>query len=129
MSQVTDQAHKKFKLFTGPLHTDGTIGPLADEVAKFVRDAKIAPKSIGVEYVEAAKKLVLSLGYRDDEPGYPVKLHSVRVGKFDQLDAAGLSNLEQTLGKASAGLPNVICHELYITKDHDFFMVFMTAAQ
>jgi hypothetical protein len=129
MSDITEQVHKKFKIFTGPLQGDGSLGALADEVTRFVREAGIAPKSIGVEFIDTAKRLVLTLGYRDDEPGYPVNIQCVPVGRVEQLDAAGLTHLEQALGRASAGVPNIICHELYITQDHDFFMVFMTAAK
>ena len=125
MSQIASQVHNKFKVFSGDLQPDKMIGGLADEVAGFARENKIAAKSIGVEYLESAKRLIITLGYRDDEEAYPIKLHSVSLGK---IDAAGgdFSALEQSMAEASARLSNVICHELYVTDEQDFLMIFMT---
>jgi hypothetical protein len=126
MSEIASQVHGKFKLFTGTLGADKTIGELADEVEAWVRSAKVAPKSIGVEYLEGAGRLILTVGYRDDETPYQVKLTCASIGKVESLDAAGLSKLEQAMAAASGKLRSIICHELYITDDNDFLMVFMT---
>lgn len=125
MTGITDQVHSKFKVFAGNLQPDKTIGPLADEVARFVADSKIAPKSIGVEYLESARRLIITLGYRDDEPGYPVKINCVSLGKIDSM-AGDFSALEEAMMNASRGQSNIICHELYVTEDHDLLMIFMT---
>ena len=126
MSQIADQVHDKFKVFTGKLAGDGTLGNLAAEVESWVKSAKVAPKSIGVEFIESAGVLLLSVGYRDDEAGYPVKLSSVRVGKIESIDAAGLANVEKAMATASGKLSNVICHELYVTGSSELLMVFMS---
>jgi hypothetical protein len=125
MSQIANQVHSKFKVFAGDLQPDKTIGGLAETVAAFATENKISAKSIGVEYLESAKRLIITLGYRDDEEAYPIKLHSVSLGK---VDAAGddFSALEQAMAQASANLSNVICHELYVTDEQDFLMIFMT---
>jgi hypothetical protein len=125
MSQIQEQVHNKFKIFTGALQPDGSIGPLADEISRYVSESKIAPKSIGVEYLESARRLIVSLGYRDDEAGYPVTLHSVSLGSVDT-SGADLNALERKMAEASAGLPNIICHELYITDKQEMLMIFMT---
>jgi hypothetical protein len=125
MSEIQEQVHNKFKVFAGTLQADNTLGPLADEISRFVQASKIAPKSIGVEYVESADRLIVSLGYRDDEPGYPVTLHSVTLGKVDTT-GSDFQALEQKMAAASAGLANIICHELYITDEQEMLMVFMT---
>jgi hypothetical protein len=125
MSHIADQVHGKFKVFAGELQADNTIGPLADEVAKFVSDAKIAPKSIGVEYVESARRLIITLGYRDDEEGYPVNINCVSLGKIDAF-GENFDSLEQAMTDASSQQSNIICHELYVTGDHDLLMIFMT---
>ena len=125
MSQIAEQVHSKFKVFAGPLHTDNTIGPLAEEVSRFVRESNAAAKSIGVEYLESAERLVITLGYRDDEEGYPVKLSSVSLGKIEAV-GSDFADLERRMSEASAQFQNIICHELYITDDHDFMMIFMT---
>jgi|SRR5215471_7443690 len=125
MSQIQEQVHNKFKIFIGALQPDGSIGPLADEISSYVSESKIAPKSIGVEYLESAKRLIVSLGYRDDEAGYPVTLHSVSLGKVNT-SGADLNALEQKMAQASAGLSNIICHELYITDKQEMLMIFMT---
>lgn len=126
MGNIGEQVHGKFKVFTGKLAADGTLGGLSGEVEAWVRSAKVAPKSIGVEYLESAGKLVLSIGYRDDESPYAVKLQTVHVGKVGGLDAGSLTKLEQDMTKASAKLKSIICHELYVTASSDLHMVFMT---
>ena len=125
MSQIQEQVHGKFKVFAGPLHEDNTIGPLAEEISRFAKESKAAAKSIGVEYLESADRLVITLGYRDDEEGYPVKLSSVSLGKMEAL-GSDFADLERRMSEASAGVQNIICHELYVTEDHDFMMIFMT---
>jgi hypothetical protein len=125
MGHIAEQVHGKFKVFTGPLNEDDTIGPLAEEISSFVREAKAAAKSIGVEYLESAERLIITLGYRDDEESYPVKLSSVSLGKIETL-GGDFAELERKMTEASAQFPNIICHELYVTGDHDFMMIFMT---
>ena len=125
MSQIAEQVHGKFKVFAGELEADKTIGKLADEVARFARDQGIAAKSIGVEYLESARRLVVTLGYRADEEAYPIALHTESLGK---VDAAGgdFTALEAAMAEASSKHSNIICHELYVTDDHEFLMIFMT---
>jgi hypothetical protein len=119
-----DQIHTKFKVFTGPLAADKTIGPLGKEIETFVSQGHIAAKSIGVEYLEHTRRLVMTLGYRDDQAGYPVKIHCTRIGKIDT--NTDFTKLEQAMGAAAAAARNVLCHELYITEDDEFYMVLMT---
>ncbi len=128
MSATAHQTHGRFKAFTGTLQADHHLGPLADEITGWVREAKVAPKSIGVEYLEASKRLVLTVGYRDDEPGYAVTLKSVSLGRITKLEGAELTGLETKMEAAAAGVPGVICHELFITEDDEFLMVFLSRA-
>jgi hypothetical protein len=125
---IDEQVHHKFKVFVGALDADGTVGQLAKAVQAWAAQANVAPKSVGVEYVESAGKLLLTIGYRDDEPGYPVSLTSVPVGRLDNLDDAAIARLEQQMGQASGKLARVICHELYVTDKRELLMVFMTQA-
>ena len=125
MSHIAKQVHDKFKVFAGELAPDKTLGKLADEVAAFAASHKVAAKSIGVEYLESAKRLVITLGYRDDEEPYPIGLHSVALGKIDAF-ASDFSALEKAMAKASSHYKNTICHELYVTDDGDFLMILMT---
>lgn len=125
MSQIAEQVHNKFKVFAGNLEADNTIGSLADEVANFAQEAGLAAKSIGVEYLESAKRLIITLGYRDDEAGYPIKLSCVSLGKLNAL-GSDFSELEKKMQEASAQQRNIICHELYVTAEQEFLMIFMT---
>ena len=126
MSDIAEQVHKKFKVFTGALGQEGDLGSLAHEIEAWVRSASVAPKSIGVEYIESAGKLLLSVGYRDDEAPYAVRLTAKKIGKVGNLDAAGLEHLETLIAQAGVGLAGIICHELFVTTDRDLLMVFMT---
>ena len=125
MSQIANQTHGKFKVFAGKLGADNGLGNLADQVSAFASDHKVAAKSIGVEYLESAESLIITLGYRDDEEHYPIKLETVSLGKMFDL-GQDFSALEQKMSEASQTVENIICHELFVTEDKDFLMVFMT---
>ena len=85
----------------------------------------IAAKSIGVVYVESANRLLITLGYRDDAPPYAIRLHCVPLGKIDAM-AHDFTLVEKKLSEAGSQYDNIVCHELYVTKDKDFFLVLMT---
>ena len=125
MSQIQNQVHSRFKVFAGELDQNKTIGPLAGQITSFVKEAKVAAKSIGVEYIESAGRLIITLGYRDDEPWYPVDVSCVSLGKIDAL-GSDFAALEQAMSEAAQKHSNIICHELYVTDDREFLMIFMT---
>ena len=125
MSQIAEQVHGKFKVFAGQLEADKSIGALAGEVAKFASDNRVAAKSIGVEYLESVGRLIVTLGYRDDEEAYPIALHTESLGTVDSL-GGDFTALEEAMSRASSKHANIICHELYVTDDHEFLMIFMT---
>lgn len=62
---------------------------------------------------------MVTLGYREDEEFYPIRLHCVRMGKLDTL-SGDFSALEAAIGEASGRFRNIICHELYLTADQEF---------
>ena len=128
MSTIDHQVHEKFKLFSGKLEGDGTLGALAAEVAAWAREAKVAPKSIGIEYVESADRVIFSLGYRDDVSPYAIAVISVRVGKLDGFGEAELGALEKAMATAAASSGHILCHELYVTANNDLLMVLMSHA-
>lgn len=122
---IADQVHGKFKLFVGPLGADGGLGGLAAEVEGWVRSAGVAPKSIGVEFLESDAVLVVSLGYRDDEPGYNVTVKAAPIGRLEGTDRGALERLEQAISAASRAHSEIICHEIYVTEDNQLHMVFL----
>lgn len=127
MSDIQKQEHDHFKIFSGSLGENSSLGSLADEVADFVAEEKVAAKSIGVEYLEEAKRLIITLGYRKDEEFYPVRLTGVGLGKVEDLATRDdFSQLERAIREASQKVERIICHELYITEGHEFLMVFMS---
>ena len=125
---VKEQVHSKFKLFTGPLGPGASLGKIATDAEEFAKKAKAAPKSIGVEYLEHAKQVVLSLGYRDDEPPYPIKLQATSLGKIETLGADELARIEKRMAEVAAKTPHILCHELLVTGDREFVMIFMIHA-
>lgn len=120
------QIHHKFKVFAGAIGPDGGLGELGGEVARFVAQSNVAAKSIGVEYIESANRLLLTLGYRDDEAGYPVTVTTTALGKVDILDTGNFTSLEAAMEKASLASTNILCHAEYVTTDGTFVMVFLT---
>jgi hypothetical protein len=127
MPTIDQQVHAKFKMFAGKLEGHG-IGGLAREVEAFAASAGAAAKSIGVEYLEHAKTVVVTLGYRDDEPYYPISLHTISLGTGDARNPADLARLEARMGEEAARVPNIICHELFVTESDEFVVVFMRHA-
>lgn len=125
MPQIENQEHGKFKVFAGKLDANNGLGDLANQVSDFAKENKIAAKSIGVEYLESAESLIITLGYRDDEDFYPIKLETVNLGKMADI-GGDFSALETKMSEAGESVNQVICHELYVTEDKDFLMVFMT---
>jgi hypothetical protein len=123
---VHKQIHSKFKLFSGSLGAGGSLGKLATEVAEFAQKAKAAPKSIGVEFLEHNKQVVFSLGYRDDEPAYAIKIQSFGLGKVETFSPAELTKIEKKMGETAAKVPGIICHELLVTDENEFVLVLMT---
>jgi len=128
MSTTTHQVHEKFKLFSGKLASDGTLGALATEIAAWAREAKVAPKSIGIEYVESADRVIFSLGYREDEAPYAIAIRSVPVGKLGGFSEAELGGLEKAMSAAAATSGHILCHELYVTANNELLMVLMSLA-
>jgi hypothetical protein len=127
MTEIRTQVHDKFKVFAGNLGDNRSIEALAGEVSRFVSDSGVAAKSIGVEYIESAGRLLITLGYREGEESYPVTLSSVSLGRTEDLkDRSDFADLERAIGEASAGIANIICHELFVTEDHEIIMVFMS---
>lgn len=126
MGDVEAQVHQRFKVFIGDAGAEGGVDALGSQVEQFVQERGVAAKSIGVEFLERARKLVLTLGYREDEEGYPVRLISRSVGRVDSLDDLG--GLETRMTEAAGTLNGVLCHELFVTDDGEFVMVFMARA-
>jgi hypothetical protein len=123
---IDAQVHNKFKLFVGEVDGDGSVSTLAKKVEAWANHAKVAAKSIGIEYLEHSKQVLLTIGYRDDEPGYGVKLSSVKVGRLGKLDEADIKRLEGEMERVTDKVSRIICHELYVTENNDFSMVFMS---
>lgn len=125
MSYVASQAHAKFKVFVGSLGSQLALTELLREVESFVRANPCAPKSLAVEYLESAKKLVLSLGYRDDEPPYAITLQTIPIGRIGDLGPDDVARLEKRLAEGAAAIRNVIGHEIFVS-DAECTMVLMS---
>ena len=116
---IQHQVHSKFKVFVGK-----TLAEVGEKVQAFTQDGSIAAKSIGVEYIEGADSFLLSLGYAEGQPGYPVALTESVAGELPTNDEA--EELCAALESAADGLSEVICHELYVDADSIVHLVFMT---
>ncbi len=121
------QVHSKFKVFYGAPDSNNPVGNLGKEIEDFVKEHKVAAKSIGVEYLEATKHLVMTLGYTDDQDCTPVRVSAANLGHIDIEHE--IAKLEAKMAEAAAQQHGIICHELYITEENEFFMVFMCYAQ
>jgi len=105
----------KFKLFIGEIGSHVALGTLVREVENFVRENPCAPKSFSVEYLEGSKRLLFSLGYRDDEPPYGISLSTIPLGRIGELSNEDIARLESRQAEAAAAVKNVISHELFVS--------------
>jgi len=121
MSTVAHQVHDNFKSFVG-----SDIGSISGAISSFVASSGAAAKSIGIVHVNSAGELLFSLGYRDDEPGYPVALKSANLGHIDTVHASGLDALDAALDTAASEIDGIICHELVVSDSGEFVAVFLT---
>jgi len=116
------QEHNRFKLFSAQYASGAGLTSLLREIEKWVAANKVAPKSVGVEYLEGSGRLLMSIGYRDDE-AYPISLHSTSIGKLD--GGSDFTKVEQAIAGLASKLKNIICHELFVTETGDLNMIFM----
>jgi hypothetical protein len=116
------QEHNKFKLFTAKYAGGAGMASLLLEIEKWVAASKVAPKSVGVEYLEGSGQLLMSIGYRDDE-AYKIVLKSAQIGKLS--GESDFPKLEASIEGFVAKLQNIICHELFVTDQSELNMIFM----
>lgn len=121
---IKSQVHSRFAIFVGTPSLTGIVpATLSLAVSDFAAQNKdVAIKSVGIEFVEGSKQLVLSLGYAEGQPGYPVRLQCVPIGKFDKIDPAAIAS---AMEKAASGIGDVICHEFYVWENNEFFLVLL----
>lgn len=120
-----EQQHSKFAVFIGiPTVEDKVPDELLWQVTDFVKDNRVAPKSIGVEFLERQgdPRLVMTLGYRDDEASFGIRLRCVSLGRLT-LEPKVIGD---ALSSAAAAEKGVICHEFYVTDEGEFFTVLMS---
>lgn len=118
---MSQQTHEKFKIFRGKTER-GHFSELFAQLENFANLPNHAAKSIGAEYLEDSKELILTLGYTAVEgQGNNVKVEVKHIGNLSEANEA----LEQKIGEAAHNLHNVICHALYINAGDDLSMIFM----
>jgi hypothetical protein len=118
---VMDQIHNNFKMFTAQYAKGIGLDQLLREIEGWVKTNKVAPKSIGIEFLEDTKTLIMSIGYRNDEQ-HEITLNTALIGK---LDIDNLTKCEKDIEEAISGLKDIICHELFVTDEGLLHMIFM----
>jgi hypothetical protein len=120
------QTHDKFKFFkmaysSSPLDA---LNMLLKDIESWVKDNKIAPKSIGIAILEKSQDIIMSLGFRDDT-SYEISLTTVKASATIEQCLNDDCVLDQTF-VSSGDLSNndIICHELFIIDD-ELHMIFM----
>lgn len=117
-----EQVHEKFKLFRSGANS-GNFDKIFKEIEEFANKASRSPKSIGAEYLEASKELILTLGYTEGSAeNNNVKLEVFEIGNLDEDN----ESIEKKIAENASKLKTVICHELFITENNELHMIFMT---
>jgi len=112
--------HSQFKVFNGSLESFDAI---KGEIETFVAHHKISARSIGIEFIEHNKEILVSLGYSKGDHHAPISITPVNFGKVNLHDKA---DLEKKMTEAAEKQKNVICHELFVTDKDELLMVFMS---
>jgi hypothetical protein len=113
-------SHHQFKVFKGKLES---INDLKGKIESFVFESKVSAKSIGIEFIEHTKELLISLGYNNDNDSSSI---SIEVVNFGHVDLNNTEAIEKIMSEAAQKQKNVICHELCITDKAEFMMIFMS---
>jgi len=121
------QVHDRFKLFIGALDDAGHITDLANVIREWVAKDKVAVKSVGAAVSNG--KLMLTIGFRDDEPTYEVELHSSKIGRVGALDADEISRFTRAIESGGMNWPPVIGHSLYVTKNNDLYLAMLSLVE
>ncbi len=121
------QVHDKFKLFTGALDDAGHITEVAKLVHAWVTTDKVAVKSVGAAVAKG--KLMLTIGYRDDEEPYEIALHSSKIGRVGPLDGDETTRFTRAIEAGGMNWPPVLGHTLYVTKDGDLYLVVLSLVE
>ncbi len=121
------QVHDKFKLFVGALDDAGHITEVAKQVHDWAAKDKVAVKSVGAAVAKG--KLMLTIGYRDDEEPYEVELHSSKIGRVGPLDSDEQNRFTRAIESGGMNWPPVLGHTLYVTKDGDLYLVVLSLVE
>ena len=121
------QVHYLFKLFFGSLDDAGHITEVAKQVNEWAAKDKVAVKSVGAAYAKG--KLMLTIGYRDDEEPYEVALHSSKIGRVGPLDDDEMQRFTRAIVAGGNNWPPVLGHTLYVTKDGDLYLVVLSLVE
>ena len=112
-----EQVHSKFMVSV----YDGVISQEnLNDFANIIDKNDIAAKSIGIEYLEAQKKTVISVGFSEGS-GYPITLKLVDEGVV-KIDS---EELVKKLDHAASMHDNIICHEFFIDEKQNLFVLLM----
>jgi hypothetical protein len=123
----TTQVHDRFKLFAGALDDAGHIKDLAAVVHAWVAKDKVAVKSVGAAVANG--KLLLTIGYRADEPTFPIELHSLKIGRIGALEPDEVTMYNRAIESGGMNWPPVIGHALYATKQNDLYLVILSLVE
>jgi hypothetical protein len=123
----TAQVHDRFKLFTGALDDAGHIKEVAAQIHEWAAKDKIAVKSVGAAV--AAGKLIITIGYRDDEEPYEIELHSSKIGRVGELDKDEQQRFTRAIESGGMNWPPVLGHTLYVTKQGDLYLIVLSLVE
>jgi hypothetical protein len=113
-------SHSNFKVFKGKMEQ---VSGIQKDIESFVASNKVSARSIGIEFIEHSKEVLISLGYSTEGAITPITLALINFGKVDLSDTEAI---ERKMSEAAEQQQNVICHELCITDTDEFLMLFMS---
>lgn len=115
------KGHNSFKLFVGKFE-NGTFSQ--DEANAFINGSEVAPRSLGIEFLESTSEVVLSVGYESTDSNTGHELTLVELGELDTKD---FSALEARMSEEASKLDGIICHEFFVNNENQVFSLFLTS--
>ena len=115
------QPQHKFKVYFGK-----SIDDVNSKIQADAAQGTMAVQSFGVEYMESRNQFLVSIGYVEGQPGYPIKMTDNVVGPIPEWLSDAPDQLCASMESIVSEFSDVLCHELFVDNDEVVHFVLLT---